>query len=71
MRIKKELMKKLEGYAPTETNEAIIFVLRGYVGQCGETSQLFIEKNEFKIAESILRSCENVLKTRVPSELTA
>lgn len=61
-----ELLKKVKEYDPSGTNENITFVLRGYVGQCGETSQMFIEKSEFQIAEKILRSCENVLKTRVP-----
>jgi hypothetical protein len=61
-----ELLKKVKDYDSSGTNESISFVLRGYVGQCGETSQMFIEKSDFQIAEKILRSCENVLKTRVP-----
>ena len=64
-------MAKLKDYDPSGTNEELIFVLRGYVGQIGETSQVFIDRSDFKIAKKMLINCEKLFKTSVPSELVA
>ena len=66
-----DLLKNLKNYDPSGTNEALVDVLRRYVAQCGETAQTFIEKADYSIAEKILRSCENLLKTKMPQDLVA
>ncbi len=65
------MLKNLKNFDPNSSNETLIYVLRGYVGQCGETAQTFIEKSDYSIAEKILRSCENLLKTKMPQDLVA
>ena len=61
----------MKEYDPNSVNTDILSLLRGYVGQCGETSQLFIDRSEFQIAEKVLRSCESMLKNKLPQDLVA
>ena len=58
-----------EGQRGTASEEDIMSLVHGYVSTCHNTAMTLMERQETRGAGKVLRTCENFIKSKLPSNV--